>query len=155
MAIRNAQIAEFFYRMAELLEILGDNRFRIRAYRRAAITIDNFPEEIAGLVADGRDLSALPAIGEDLARKIREICDTGRLKALETLEANAAPDLVALTKTPGLGPKRIAVLREQLGVESVEDLARAASEGRVRALPGFGPAFEARLLRDLRRPRPA
>lgn len=152
MAIRNDQIAEFFYRMAELLEIQGANRFRTRAYRRAAIIIDNFPESVAGLVAEGQDLSVPLAVGKDLAGKIREICHTGRLKALETLEANADPALVALTRTPGLGPRRIAALREKLGVNSVEDLVKAASEGRVRALPGFGPAFEARLLRDLQRP---
>jgi DNA polymerase (family 10) len=152
MAVRNDQIAEFFYRMAELLEIQGANPFRMRAYRRAAIAIDSFPESVAGLLARGRDLSDLPAIGKDLAGKIREICDTGRLQALESLEAGADPALVALTRAPGLGPKRIAALREKLGVNSVEDLVKAASEGRIRALPGFGPAFEARLLRDLPRP---
>lgn len=152
MAIRNDQIAEFFYRMAELLEIQGANPFRMRAYRRAAIAIDNFPESVARLAAEGRDLSGPLAIGKDLAGKVREVCATGKLAALERLEASASPALVALTKAPGLGPKRIAILRERLGVNSVEDLVKAASEGRVRALPGFGPAFEARLLRDLRRP---
>lgn len=152
MAIRNDQIAECFYRMAELLEVQAANPFRTRAYRHAAIAVDNYPASVAALVAEGRDLSGPLVIGKDLADKVREICQTGRLKALEALEANADPDLVALTRVPGLGPKRIAVLRERLGVTSVEDLVKAASEGRVRALPGFGLAFEARLLHDLQRP---
>lgn len=150
MAIKNGQIADFFYRMAELLEIQGADQFRAGAYRRAAILIDSFPEDVARLVANGRDLTELPAIGKDLAGKIREICDSGQLKALDTLEASTSPALVALSKVRGLGPRRITILRERLGVDSIDSLAKAASEGRIRNLRGFGPRFEARLIDDLK-----
>ncbi len=152
--IHNADVAESFYRLAELLEIEGANPFRIRAYRRAAATIEDLSEPAAALLARGETLSELPGIGEDLAGKIAEICRTGRLKALEELEARTPSDLARLARVPGLGPKRVKVLHEVLGVNSVEDLANAAAAGRVRGLPHFGPAFEQRLLRELQAPPP-
>ena len=147
MAVHNSDIAALFYRMAELLEIEGANPFRIRAYRRAAATVENLPEPAARLIAKGTDLTELPAIGDDLAGKIKEICATGQLQALKAVEARTPPALLALSALPGLGPKRIWALYQQLGVTSVQDLAKAASEGRVRALPRFGAAFEAKLLK--------
>lgn len=151
MAIHNAEIAALFYRMAELLEIEGANPFRVRAYRRAAATLEDLPQSVAQLIAEGADLDALPAIGEDLAGKIAEVCRTGRLKALEAVEARTPASLAVLSAVPGLGPKRIRTLRDRLGVKDVDDLYRAAKAGRVGALPRFGAAFEARLLKALRR----
>jgi DNA polymerase (family 10) len=152
MTVRNADIAAIFSRMAELLEIEGANPFRVRAYRRAAATLEDLGEPATALVARGQDLDALPGIGEDLAGKITEICRTGRLQALEQLEARTPSALAQLTAVPGLGPKRVRALHDQLGVESVEDLAKAAAAGRVRGLPRFGEAFEKRLLAALRKP---
>jgi DNA polymerase (family 10) len=148
--IHNADIAQLFYRLAELLEIENANPFRIRAYRRAAQTIEDLARPAGALLAEGADLSELPGIGEDLAGKIREICETGRLRALDEVEARTPSALAKLTAVPGLGPKRVKVLHDALGVASVEDLARAASEGRIRGLPRFGPAFEQRLLKSLK-----
>ena len=149
-AVHNADIAEIFYRLAELLEIEGANPFRIRAYRRAAATVEDLAQPAATLLARGEDLSELPGVGEDLAGKIREICETGRLGALEDIEARTPSALAKLTAVPGLGPKRVRVLHEALGVRSVEDLVKAASAGRIRGLPRFGAAFEERLLRALK-----
>lgn len=154
-AVHNADIAEIFYRLAELLEIEGANPFRIRAYRRAAATIEDLGQPAAVLLLRGEDLSELPGIGEDLAGKIREICETGRCKALDEIEARTPSDLAKLTAVPGLGPKRVKVLHDALGVRSVEDLIKAATAGRVRALPRFGEAFEQRLLKALKTPPPA
>lgn len=151
VTVHNADIAALFYRMAELLEIEGANPFRVRAYRRAAATMEDLAKPAIDLLAMGADLADLPAIGDDLAGKIREICDTGRLKALDEVEARTPSALAALAAVPGLGPKRIRMLHERLGVSSIQDLARAASEGRVRGLPRFGPALEARLLKALRK----
>jgi DNA polymerase (family 10) len=147
--VHNAEVAETFYRLAELLEIEGANPFRIRAYRRAAATLEDMPEPAAALLGRGEDLSELPGIGEDLAGKIAEICRTGRLTALEEVEARTPSDLARLARVPGLGPKRVKVLHDALGVNSVQDLARAAAAGRVRDLPRFGAAFEQGLLREL------
>lgn len=154
MTVHNADIAGTFYRMAELLEIEGANPFRVRAYRRAAATIEDLPQSVTELLAKGADLDDLPGIGEDLAGKIKEICETGRCKALEEVEARTPSALAALAAVPGLGPKRVKVLHEQLGVSSVEDLTKAAEEGRVRGLPRFGEAFEAKLLKALHGTRP-
>jgi DNA polymerase (family 10) len=145
----NAEIADIFYRMAELLELGGREPFRARAYRRAAITIGTLAEPAADLASKGFDFDALPGVGEDLAAKIREICLTGRLRALEALEAQTPSRLVALSAVPGLGPKRLQTLKERLDVDSVEALTRAAAQGRLRDLPRVGKTFEARLLKAL------
>lgn len=153
-AVHNSDIAEIFYRLAELLEIEGANPFRIRAYRRAAATIEDLPRPAAEMLARGEDFSDLPGIGEDLAGKIIEICETGRLGALQEVEARTPSDLARLTAVPGLGPKRVKVLHDVLGVRSVEDLIAAAAAGRVRKLPRFGEVFEQRLLKELKAARP-
>jgi DNA polymerase (family 10) len=153
MTVHNTDIATLFYRMAELLEIEDANPFRVRAYRRAGATIEDLPESVSDMLARGDDLTELPGIGEDLAGKIKEICETGRCRALEEVEARTPSALAALAAVPGLGPKRVQALHEKLGVNSLEDLAKAASEGRVRALPRFGEAFEARLLKQLGKPK--
>lgn len=150
MAIRNTEIAELFYRMAELLEIEGATPFRARAYRRAAIAVEGLSESAVALIARGVDLADLPAIGDDLAGKIKEICQTGRLKALEDVEARTPSQLAALSAVPGVGPKRLRVLYERLGIRSPEALRIACAEGKVRQLPGFSEAFEKKLLSDLR-----
>lgn len=145
----NAEIADVFYRMAELLELRGGEFFRARAYRRAAIMIGTLGEPAVDLLAKGFDFNDLPGVGEDLAAKIREVCQTGRLKALDALVADTPSRLVSLSAVPGLGPKRLRTLKDRLGVDSVEALAKAATDGRLRDLPRFGAAFEARLLKAL------
>lgn len=106
MPAHNADIAEQFNRLADLLEIEEANRFRVRAYRRAAQTIQELPESVAKMVAEGRDLDELPGIGEDLAGKIAEIVKTGHCRMLEEVEARTPSTLATLTSIAGLGPKR-------------------------------------------------
>lgn len=146
--LTNAELADILFRMAELVEIEGGNPFRARAYRRGATTIRNLPFSAAERVASGETLEGLPGIGEDLDRKIGEACRTGRLAALAELEARLPAALVALSAVPGIGPKRLRRLHEELAVDSIEDLRRAAEAGRIRRLSGFGPVFEARVLRE-------
>ncbi len=138
-----------FDRVAELLEIQGDNPFRIRAYHNAARTIQGLSDSLAEKVAAGEDLARLPTIGRDLAAKIREIVATGSLRKLKQLEAAVSPGLVDLLKVPGLGPKRLRALREQLHVRNLEDLEKAARDGLIRQLPGFGEKTERNILREL------
>ena len=92
MPIHNADISEIFNRLAELLEIEGANPFRIRAYRNAARTIGELPHSVATLLAEGKDLTELPGIGEDLAAKIEEIVRTGKLTTLEKIERKTTPN---------------------------------------------------------------
>ncbi len=150
MHVSNSEIAAAFDRIADLLEIQGDNPFRIRAYRNAARTVQGLSRSLADMVAEGEALEALPTIGKDLANKIHEIVTTGRLRKLEALERAVSPGLVKLLKVPGLGPKRLQQLRNHLKISSVDDLERAASKGLVRQLPGFGVKIEQNILKEIR-----
>lgn len=145
----NREIADVLFRMAELLVLKGDAPFRARAYRRAAIIVANLRPNLQALLAGGGDLRALLGVGPDLAVKIAEIARSGRLAALDRLEAETSPALAALSATPGLGPRRLQQLRAQLGVTSVEELRQAAIRGDLRKLKGFGPGFEARMIETL------
>jgi DNA polymerase (family 10) len=150
MTVHNTEIADTFNRLADLLEIEEANPFRVRAYRRAAATVGDQPKSVASMVAAGEDLTELPGVGADLAEKIKEIAETGGLGALEEVEARTPPTLAALTAIPGLGPKRVHVLHQQLGVSTFEQLESACVEGKVRALPRFSPELEAKLLAEAR-----
>ena len=155
MTVHNAEIAGTLYRLAELLEIEGANPFRVRAYRNAARTIEALLESVEAMVARGADLSELPGIGEDLAGKLKEIAKNGRLHLLEEVEHRLPPSLVDLASLPGLGPKRIKLLYDQLGITSVEALAKAVAAGKLRRVAGFGPKLEEKLREALERHRPA
>ena len=143
MPIHNEDIARVFDEIAELLDIRGENPFRIRAYRNAAREVRGLTKELADLVREEADLTELPGIGDALAGKIREIVRTGSCRALKTLEKQLPPDLTELLRVPGLGPKRVHALHYDLDIHTPEQLSRAAKEGRLRELPGFGPKTEA------------
>lgn len=149
MTVHNADIAGFFNRLADLLEIDGANPFRIRAYRRAAQTIEDLPKSAAEMVAGGEDLSELPGIGKDLAGKIQEIVETGCLRTLEEVEAHIPSTLTELTALPGIGPKRVHALYEKLGIKTLDQLAHAAKAHKVRSLAGFSEKSEAKILDEI------
>lgn len=149
MPVHNEEIAVMFEEMAELLELEQANPFRVRAYRTAARTVRNLGRELQDLVAAGEDLTELPGIGKDLAAKIREILDSGHAAFLDRLHKEVPAGLAELLKIPGLGPKRVKLLNEQLGIASAAQLAKAAKAGRLRSLPGFGAKTEANLLHVL------
>jgi len=143
--VHNADIAAVFEEIADLLEIRGDNPFRIRAYRNAARTVGELGQDLAALVARGRDLPKLPGIGADLAGKIAEIGRTGTCALLERLHRELPAAITELLRIPGLGPKRVKLLHDALKVDTVEALRRAAGAGRIRELPGFGEKTESRI----------
>src|SRR5574340_694334 len=146
MPVHNADIAAVFEEIADRLEIQGANPFRIRAYRNAARTLGELPQEARALLEKGEDLRRLPGIGEDLAAKVSEIVDTGRSSLLERLRRELPPAVTELLHIPGLGPKRVKALYHDLEVQTVEQLYRAARDGRIRALPGFGEKTERNIL---------
>jgi DNA polymerase (family 10) len=150
MPVHNAEIAERFDRLADLLEIEGANPFRVRAYRNAARTIAGLAQNLAGLLEAGKDLAELPGIGAAIAEKIRTIVKTGRLPQLEEVEARTPAALSGLMKIEGLGPKRVRTLYEKLAIRTPEDLERAARSGRIRELAGFGKKTEALILERVR-----
>ena len=149
MPIHNANIAAIFNEIADLLEIEEANPFRIRAYRNAARILSEWGDDVRNLLARGEDLTRLPGIGDDLAGKIREIVETGHCKALEKLRGELPAAVSELLHVPGLGPKRVRALWHELDVQTTEQLAEAAQEGRIRALPGFGAKTEANILQSV------
>jgi DNA polymerase (family 10) len=146
MPVHNADIAAIFEEIADRLEIQGANPFRIRAYRNAARILGELPQEARMLLEKGEDLTRLPGIGDDLAAKIHEIVSTGRCSLLERLRRELPPAVTELLQIPGLGPKRVKALYHDLEVQTVEQLYRAARDGRIRALPGFGEKTELNIL---------
>ena len=147
MPVHNADIATIFTEIADLLEIEQANPFRIRAYRNAARIVGDLRRELRTMVEHGEDLTALPGIGHDLAARIVEIVETGHCQALDKLHAGLPPAITELLHVPGLGPKRVRTLWHELDIQTAEQLARAARDGRIRALPGFGTRTEANILR--------
>lgn len=152
MPVQNAEIAAMFDQAAELLEIKGGNPFRTRAYRRAARVIEGLPKSAESMLRAGEDLSELPGIGKDLAGKIAAIVATGKFDLLESLKRELPGSLSELVAIPGLGPKRVKLLMDTLGIRSAEDLRRAAKNGRLRTLRGFGPKLEENILQALAKP---
>jgi DNA polymerase (family X) len=152
MPVQNAEIAAMFDQAADLLEIKGENPFRVRAYRRAARTIDGLPQNVTSLLQSGRDLADLPGIGKDLAGKIINIVQTGKFDLLESLKRELPGELGELVAIPGLGPKRVKLLHSKLRVRSIDDLRRAAKAGRLRNLRGFGAKIEEKVLAAVAKP---
>jgi len=146
MPIHNADIAAHFEEIAELLEIQGGNPFRIRAYHNAARTVGDLGTELTVLVDQGDDLTRLPGIGKDLAAKIVELIRTGTTAQLRELHKTIPASATAMLALPGLGPKRVKVLMDELGVRSLKQLQRAAHSGKIRELPGFGAKTEQHIL---------
>jgi len=146
MPVHNADITAIFTEIADLLEIQAANPFRIRAYRNAARILGDLPQEARALVERGDDLTRLPGIGTDLAVKIEEIVNTGHCSLLDRLHRELPPAITELLKIPGLGPKRVKALYHDLDVQTIEQLHRAAQDGRISALPGFGIKTEQNVL---------
>jgi len=151
MPVHNADIAGVFDEIADLLEIQEANPFRVRAYRNAARTVENLSLELAGAVGSGQRLPKLPGIGADLAAKIEEIVRTGTCGLLVRLRKELPAGVTELLRVPGLGPKRVKALYRDLAVKTLPQLLRAAEQGRVRELQGFGPARETQIADAVKR----
>ncbi len=143
--VDNRKIAKMFNEIADLLDIDGDNPFKVRAYRNAARTILGYPRQMADLVEEGFDLTSLRGIGKELAKKITEIVQTGKLAYLEKLKKTHPSQLEELLKIPGLGPKRVRLLHELLHINSLADLEKALKAGKLEKVPGFGKKLIAKI----------
>jgi len=148
--VTNADIAAVFEHVADLLEFQGENVFRVRAYRAAARTIGSLVESLSSVRSDpARSLTDLEGIGTDLAGKIGELLDDGRLGLLEELEKQVPAAAFELMRVPGLGPKKAKTLIGELGLTSLDDLEQACREGRVAGLKGFGEKTQAVILDNI------
>ena len=146
--MKNQEVAGFFKRMADMLEIKGENPFRIRAYQRAAQNIENLAEDIA-LIAERKGLDKLPGIGKDLAQKITEILATGSLKKYEEIKQEVPEGLMELITIPGLGPRTAKTLYDELNVATVDELEQAARDRRLQELPGIKAKTEENILKGI------
>lgn len=149
MPVVNAEIASQLDKVADLLDIEGANPFRVRAYRQAARLIGDLPRNVTDMLAQGEDLDDLPGIGRDLADKIALIARGGHLPMLDELTREVTPGITDLLALPGLGPKRVHVLHEKLGIDTIEKLAAAAKAGKLRSVRGIGPGIESKVLRAI------
>jgi len=143
--VDNRPIAQVFAEIADLLEIKGENVFKIRAYRSAADTINAWADPVARM--DEKQLLDLPGIGKDLAKKIHELAETGTCRFHQDLLLEFPPTMLDLLRLQGVGPKTVALLYSSLNIRSVEELVEAAKAGRLRALKGMGPKKEALILK--------
>lgn len=143
----NRPIARVLAEIADLLEIKGENAFRVRAYRSAADVIGSWPDPVARL--DEKQLRDIPGIGKDLAGKIREIVETGACAYHQELLREFPPTILDLLRLQGVGPKTVALLYSTLNIRTVDDLAAAARAGRLRALKGMGARKEALILKAI------
>ena len=146
--MKNQEIAGIFRKVAQILEIKGDNPFRIRAYERAAQNIESLPEDIEGLIKQDK-LKSIEGIGNDLEEKIKEIVAKGSLKQLEDLKKDVPQGLLDILNVPGIGPKTAKLLHEKLKINDVVMLERMAHSGKIRELPGMGEKTEENILRGI------
>lgn len=141
----NRAIAQVLGEIADLLEIKGENAFKIRAYRSASETIAAWPDPIARL--EDAQLREIPGIGKDLAGKLRELAGSGTLRYHQDLLLEFPPTILDLLRLQGVGPKTVALLYSALDIRTVDDLVTAARDGRLRSLKGMGAKKEALILK--------
>jgi DNA polymerase (family 10) len=146
-ALDNHSVARILGEIADLLELKGENPFKIRAYRTGADVVANSPEPVA--VLDAKGLQEWAGIGKDLSVRIVEICHSGTCTIYQELQAHFPATLLDLLRLQGVGPKTVAMLYGELGISSLDDLEAAARSGRLRALKGMGARKEQLLLRSL------
>ncbi|MDH7578408.1 MAG: DNA polymerase/3'-5' exonuclease PolX [Bacillota bacterium] len=144
----NWEICQIFDEIADLLEIIGENSFKVRAYRRAARVLENTYLEVEQLVQENR-LEELPGIGAALAAKIKELTETGRLRYHQELKQKVPPGLREMLLIPGVGAKTVQIIYQHLHLTSLEELEVAARTQRLRELPGIGKKTEAAIVRGL------
>jgi DNA polymerase (family 10) len=148
--MRNAEVAGVLYNISELLEIKGENTFKIRAYAKAARAIEGTTEDIEKITHENR-LKDIPGVGESIALKIEEYLASGRLEFYDELKKQVPQELHELLQIPGIGPKTLQFLYSELGIKKVEELEKAAREHRLRRLPHFGETKEENILKAIER----
>ncbi len=145
----NKAIANILYETADLLEIDGQDSFRIRSYRNAAQAIENHSQQIKELIADPKQVLAIPGIGKSMLRNLQELFTDGKLSVQVELLQKYNPSMLQLLKIQGLGPKTIALIWSAYKVSDVDGVEKLAREGKIRELPRMGEKHEAKLLKAI------
>ena len=132
--MKNAVLSELFDQMADIMEILGEDRFRINSYRKVARVIGEMPTDVEVLLASG-ELANVPGVGRSRLAKIEEFVKTGEIKAHQELLGKIPPELLTLLTVPGMGPKGVKAVYEKLKVTSIAELKRAIEDGSLANCP--------------------
>ena len=139
--MRNQEVAAILVRIADMLQIKGDNPYKIRAYRKAAESIYHLDEDITILYEKGR-IREVPGIGDAVAGKIGEILKTGSCEYYERLSKEIPSGLLDMLAVPGLGHKSVKLIYDNLGIDNLDDLLQACERGEIRNIPGLGVRSE-------------
>lgn len=146
--MKNATLSDLFSRMADIMEILGEDPFRINSYRKVSRIIGDIPVDIEMLLETGR-LADTPGIGKSSLAKIKEFVETGSITAYQDLLAKIPPKLLDLLQIPGMGPKGVKAVYDKLNVTGIPDLKNAIETGSLAQLPGFGDKKAAVIARGI------
>jgi DNA polymerase (family 10) len=147
--VDNKALANIFYETADLMEVQGDDSFRIRSYRRAAEAVEAWPQQIADIIGDDKAMLAIPGIGKGMVLNLKEIFAEGKLKQHAQLLQKYRPTMLELLKIQGLGPKTIALLWSAFNVSDVEGVEKLAREGKLRTLPRMSEKSEQKILKSI------
>ena len=129
----NKEIAQIFRAIGQILDIKGDNPFRIRAYERAAQNIESLDQDLGTLIKEDK-LTEIPGIGKDLADKIKEYASSGKVTYYEKLKKEIPQGVLQMLEIPGLGPKTVKAIYNQLNIKTIESLEKAAKTGKLQQL---------------------
>jgi len=149
--MNNEEIAQRFNRMASLMEVRGEDSFRIRSYRMAAEAIETWPTQMKAIVASegAGGLQEIPGVGKALAAKIQELLERGTFDAWERLTAETPESVLDLLELPGIGPKTAATLHQKFKISSLEDLRKFVAGGGLETVDGIGPKTAERIRKQL------
>lgn len=146
--MKNQELAQIFADIAELLEIKGENPFKVRAYQKVVPVLQSLTESIEEIYQRG-ELTSIPGIGKGIAEKIEEYLTSGKLKYYQELKESVPKGVVSLVTIPEVGPKTAIALYNKLGITSIDELEKAAREHKIRGLPGMGEKTEENILRGI------
>jgi DNA polymerase (family 10) len=144
----NRDVSRLFEEIGDLMEILDEDTFKVRSYRRAAESVRGLSEDLEA-IREGEGLQSIQHVGKSLATKIAELLDTGKIGYHEELKARVPPGLLDILKVPGMGPKKVALVWKERGVRDVDDLEAAAEAGELRELTGMGAKTEEKILKGI------
>jgi DNA polymerase (family 10) len=137
--MKNQEIAKILYEIAEYLEMEGV-AFKPQAYRKAGLGLETLDRDVEDLYKEEgvKGLKKIPGVGESIAQKIEEYLKTGKIKYHEDFKKKIPADIEALTAVECVGPRKVKIIYEELGIKNLDELEKAAEEGKIRKLPGFG-----------------
>ncbi|MBA3828232.1 MAG: DNA polymerase/3'-5' exonuclease PolX [Taibaiella sp.] len=146
--MNNYEIADHFSLLSKLMDIHGENPFKAKSYGSAAFNIEKLPNELAGM--DDAELFSIRGIGDAIGRSIKEIVQTGKLPALESLLSVTPDGILEMMQIKGLGPKKIAVIWKEMGAETLGEVEYACNENHLAAMKGFGAKTQESILQSIR-----